>query len=227
MRSTKRYISATLGFVLLASVLAFSLPQTGHSSMAAPPDKDVRVVNTAAEAIPVEVKGTPGVNIVNDPTVQAQQSGPWSVDVNGVVGVGNTETTPLYVRDVDRPTARPFLKEVTLTIPAANAGENVDIGIAVGELVVIEQVSAIGTLPSSQFVEVFGIATRVPPDNTYHTHYLKFNKLEINAGTNLYTVASEQVRIYAGPGSFARMSRIGSGTVATVKFVISGYYANE
>jgi hypothetical protein len=201
MKKLKHYTAASLGLILFVSVIALSVPQSGHSALT-PPDKDVRVINTATEAVPVTIQGTP--------SVQAQQSGPWNVGVSGSVQVGNSEAAPIYVRDVDRPTARPFLKEITLTLPAANNGENVSLGILVGELVVIEQVSALGTL-----------------DNVYHSHLLQFNKLELNPGTNMYTVPSQQVRIYAGPGSFARMSRVGNGTIATVRFVISGYYANE
>jgi hypothetical protein len=218
MKKLKHYTAASLGLILFVSVIALSVPQSGHSALT-PPDKDVRVINTATEAVPVTIQGTP--------SVQAQQSGPWNVGVSGSVQVGNSEAAPIYVRDVDRPTARPFLKEITLTLPAANNGENVSLGILVGELVVIEQVSALGTLPADQFVETMSIATRVPPDNVYHSHLLQFNKLELNPGTNMYTVPSQQVRIYAGPGSFARMSRVGNGTIATVRFVISGYYANE
>src|SRR5688500_5823858 len=109
----KKHLSASLGFVLLAGIMAVSLPQTGHSSFAAA-DKDVRVINALAEAIPVAIQGTPGVNIANSPIVQAQQNGLWNVGVTGTVGVGNTEAAPLYIRDVGRPTSRPFLKEVTL-----------------------------------------------------------------------------------------------------------------
>ncbi len=227
MKTTKRYVSATLGFVLLAAIMAFSLPQTGHSSFAAPPDKDVRVVNTAAEPVPVHIQGAPNVNVMNNPIVRAQQNGPWNVGVSGGVSVENSETVPLYIRDVDRPTARPFMREVVLNVPTGFGGENVDLGIVPGELVVIEQVSAFGVAPTSEVIEQFAILTRVPPDNTYRPHYLDFTSRPSVTGSNAYTVASQQVRIYAGPGSFARVARLGSAAPLTFRFILSGYYANE
>lgn len=233
MKTTKRYLSATLGFVLLAGIMGFSLPQTGHSSGSAAADKDVLVINTPSQPVPVVLQGVPAVG--------ARQSGPWNVGISGTtnvtgtvaisgtptVEVGNSELTPVFVRDIDRPTARPFTREVELVLPAGNGGENVGLGILPGELVVIEQVSAFGVAPTSEVIEQFAILTRVPPDNTYRPHYLDFTSRPSVSGSNGYTVASQQVRIYAGPGSMARVTRLAGGPSLTFRFVLSGYYADE
>ena len=226
MKKLKHYLTASLGLILFVSAIAFSLPQTGHSSL--PPDKDVKVINTSAEAIPVVAQGTTNVAVQNVPTVKAQQNGAWNVAIAGTptVEVGNNTANPVFVRDVDRPTAQPFLKEVTVTVPPGFGGENADLEIPVGKLVVIEQVSVYGTSPANEVIQQFAIANRVPPDNVYRPHYLQFTKQEIQPGLNAYTVGSQQVRIYAGPGSFARVARIGNTTVS-FRFIISGYFVDE
>lgn len=48
------------------------------------------------------------VAVVNTPTVNALQSGSWNVGINGSVNIGNSELSPVPVRDVDRNHRIPF-----------------------------------------------------------------------------------------------------------------------
>ncbi|CAN5262502.1 hypothetical protein BH20ACI2_BH20ACI2_25160 [soil metagenome] len=213
MTTTKNYLSATPGFVLLASIMAFSLPQTGHSSAMAG-DKDVRVINTAAEAVPVAIQGPPGVSIANSPTVT----------------VGNSGSNPVIIRDADRPTAQPFQYEIDVTLDPGFGGQNANIPIPVGKLAVIENVSVWGTAPSNQRIQQIGIMTHVAPDNVYRFHKLNFTKEDGGFSSKEYT-ASQMVRIYADtPGLYARVTRVapvGDDPAVTFTFVVSGYFVNK
>jgi len=53
MKKLRNYVSSSIGLILLVTVVAFSVPQTGHSALVA--GKDVRVINSASEAVPVEI----------------------------------------------------------------------------------------------------------------------------------------------------------------------------
>lgn len=107
MKQFKHYTSASIGLILFVTVIALSLPQSGHSAFT-PPDKDVRVINTASQAVPVVVQGP----------VAAQQHGSWNVGIAGTpnVQVGNPAANPVLIRDVDRPTAQPFHEEAVLAL---------------------------------------------------------------------------------------------------------------
>jgi hypothetical protein len=109
MNVLKKSILASIGVVLLALTLAL----TNVAQAAAQALKDVVVVNTTSQPVPVVAQGTtaikgtvgldPAANTVKlDPatnTVRAQQSGTWnvgitnsSVPVTGTVNVGNQPT---------------------------------------------------------------------------------------------------------------------------------------
>jgi hypothetical protein len=224
MKKLKHYLAASIGLILFVSVIALSLPQTGHSTVAA--DKDVRVINDTSEPVPVAVQGTP--------TVNAKQSGAWSVGINGTptVEVGNAAADPVFVRDVDRPTAQPFQYEAEVTLTPGQGGQNTVIPVPVGKLLVIENVSAWGTAPVDQRIQQFAIMTHVAPDNVYRSHYLEFTKQDNGYGTaNEYTVSSQDLRLYADtPNAYARVTRTSvnnSDSTVTFKFVVSGYFVNK
>jgi hypothetical protein len=96
MKKLRNYVSAGIGFVLLISVLALAIPQTGHGTAA--PDREVLVINPPSAAVPVAIQGTPTISgsvaVSNTPTVNAQQSGPWNVGITGTptVNIGSTPT---------------------------------------------------------------------------------------------------------------------------------------
>lgn len=229
MKKLKHYLTASIGLILFVSVIALSLPQTGHSNIAS--DKDVRVINTPAEPIPVVAQGTTNVAVQNVPTVNAQQSGAWNVGITGTptVQLDDSATNPVFVRDVDRPTAQPFQYEVEVTVEEGFGGQNAVIPVPVGKLLVIENVSAFGTAPADQRISQFAILTHVAPDNVYRFHYLQFTKQDNGYGTaNEYTVSSQQLRLYADtPNAYARVSRVSSTGRATFRFVVSGYFVNK
>lgn len=223
MKKLKHYLTASIGLILFVSVIAFSLPQMGHANF--PPDKDVKVINTPAEAVPVAVQGTTTVA----GTVNTKQSGAWNVGIAGTptVEVGNGAGNPVLMRDVDRPTAQPFQYEAVVTIEDGLQGGNASIPVPSGKLLVIENVSAFGTAPDSQRIQTFSINTHVTPDNTLRPHYLQFTRRDAGSSSYEYTV-SQQLRVYADtPGAAAYVFRATSSGTATFRFVVSGYFVNK
>ena len=234
MKNLKHYLTATFGLILFVSAIAFSLPQLGHANFAAVAAyKDVKIVNTPAEAVPVAVQGTTNVagsvSISNTPTVNSKQSGAWSVGIAGTptVEVGNAAGNPVLTRDVDRPTAQPFQYEAVLTIEDGIQGGNAAIPVPSGKLLVIENVSAFGTAPAEQRIQTFSINTHVAPDNVLRSHYLQFTKQDTGFNSYEYTV-SQMIRIYADtPSASAYVFRATSSGTATFRFIISGYFVNK
>jgi hypothetical protein len=223
MKNLKHYLTASIGLILFVSVIAFSLPQMGHANF--PPDKDVKVINTPAEAVPVAVQGTTTVA----GTVNTKQSGAWNVGITGTptVEVGNEAGNPVLMRDVDRPTAQPFQYEAVVTIEDGLQGGNASIPVPSGKLLVIENVSAFGTAPASQRIQTFSINTHVAPDNTLRSHYLQFTPRDTGFSSYEYTV-SQPIRVYADtPGAAAYVFRATSSGTATFRFVVSGYFVNK
>ena len=78
MRLTKKIL---IGMGLVTAVVALTL-LSGSPVLAAPPDKDVTVVNTPANPVPViGTVTTTGTSTVSG-TVNAAQSGPWTVGID-------------------------------------------------------------------------------------------------------------------------------------------------
>jgi hypothetical protein len=203
--------NALIAFISLTVVMAVvtAVPTQGQGG-----NKDVNVVNT------------PNVNVVNTPTVQAQQNGAWNVGITGspTVQVGNSSSNPVLVRDVDRPTAQPFQLELDVEMADGFGGQNAGFIIPVGKLLVIEQVSAIGTVPAGQHLN-FSILSHVLPDLTQRPHYLSSVQ---SASPQTFYVQSQQVRIYADASAAVRIDRGTFNTgVASATFVVSGYLINK
>jgi hypothetical protein len=227
MKKLKHYLTASIGVILFVSVIALSLPQKGHSSF--PPDKDVLVINTPAQAVPVVAQGTTNVAVQNIPAVNSKQSGAWNVGIIGTpsVEVGNDDANPVLIRNVDRPEAQPFQYEAVVTLEEGEGGQNTPIPIPQGKLLVIEHVSAFGVAPADQKLSTFSILTHVAPDNTLRPHYLESTKVDLGNGSNQYTV-SQQLRLYADmPDAAARITRAGTSGTATIRFTVSGYFVNK
>jgi hypothetical protein len=78
MRRIKKALIDTIVIVAIAALTLVS----GNSVVAAPPDKDVIVVNTPAQPVPVSgTVAVTGATTVSG-TVNAAQSGPWTVGID-------------------------------------------------------------------------------------------------------------------------------------------------
>jgi hypothetical protein len=101
MRRFKEHVFTALGFIILVSVFAFAQSQTSHAGNG---NSAVTVDNTSANPVPVAIQGTAavagGVAITNSPTVQAAQSGAWSVALSGTPNVSISNTPSVSIANV-------------------------------------------------------------------------------------------------------------------------------
>lgn len=202
----KNTLIAFFGLMMIIALVSAVVPTTslGSGGAAIGPDKDVNVVNT--------------------PTVQAQQNGVWNVGINGTptVQVGNSSLSPVLMRDVDRATAQPFEQELDVAMSDGQGGENAFFTIPLGKLLVIEQVSAFGTAPAGQKLN-FSILSRVLPDLTQRPKHLSSVQ-----DLQTFRVQSQQVRIYADANAAVRIDRGTANTgIASATFVVTGYLVNK
>jgi hypothetical protein len=158
------------------------------------------------------------VEVVNTPTVNAQQAGPWSVGVDGDVQVGNTSGNPVNVRDVDRAHRTPFQKSCSGTsscsvhVPGS--------GLLVIEYLTMEIVIQDPSVPIQTFVQT------TQDGNTTNHVVLPTRTGATPANFGIYAV-SQVVRLYAD--AFTQLgvmgSVINSSGISPTSFymTISGY----
>lgn len=215
---------ATLGLVVLLVSLALSAPRTG---LASPPpgDKDVRVVNTTSEPVPVAVQGTAtvsgsvtvagisSVNVTNSPSV--------TVTNTPSVSVANVAGNPVLVRNVDRGAGQPFSMPVVAVIPAGTtASSPIEFTVPAGKCLVIETVSL--RVEATPGQEVLGaIAFR---SGGIYTDF--FIPLSVTTLTGIsFHQATQPIKVYADASTpvwgYIRLNTNVSGTV--VRFSVSGY----
>ncbi|HEY7543233.1 MAG TPA: hypothetical protein VID27_00030 [Blastocatellia bacterium] len=221
MKNIRRPTSLVAGLLLFLLGVILSGLSTSHS--APPPDKDVKVINTTSEPVPVIAQGTTTVAGM----LQSQQKGDWNVGIVGTptVQVDSDNANPVYVRDVDNPARQPFQQEVELTLDPGAGGENVAINVPAGKLFVIEQVSASGFAPAGQKM-LFSVMTHIAPDLVTRKHLLQTTNSDFGASN--FFMASQSVRIYADtPAVLARAERDFTTGTATARFVVSGYFVNK
>ena len=209
----KRFLMPVSALAVLAVVLLLANPLV---IQAAPTDKDVRVINTTAEPVPTAAQGTTtiagNVSVTNTPTVNLAPGSSVAV----------TAATPLRVVDVNNG-IQPFQKYVGAT----NTGTNVhtfSLGtVPAGKRLVIEFVSAHGQVPAGEHVELFHLNTVAGPFGGA-THDLLVQAQPAAVSGDAIFRASQQVRIYADPGTtvtaLIRTSTLGTTTCA---IAISGY----
>ena len=114
--------AAGLAVIVLAAAPAFAAE-----------NKDVRVVNTPAERIPVDATGT----VALAPGTQVGVAGPVSLTPGSQVGVANTAESPLHVVAA-APAPEAFVREVTLEWDGSEGWG--DIELSAGRRLVIEYV---------------------------------------------------------------------------------------
>lgn len=174
----------------------------------------------------VDVDKIPTVNVGNSPTVQAQQSGSWTVGIAGTanVNVANTQSAPVYVRDIDRPTAQPFQQNVELSAQFDNRVALGTITVPPGKLMVIEQVSGLVHRPDGEFVELTVMNNLVPEMDM---SFIYLSAVPEEGVPNRMYVKSQQVRIYVDDQASIRLERNHTLGFLGGRFVISGYLVDK
>lgn len=140
------------------------------------------------------------------------------------VNVINPATSPVLVRDVDRPAAQPYQDTVRVPIPNGEiSGSGALNPVPTGKRLVIEYASAQATLLGNQLADV----TLVNGDVRYHLPMIPqgffghFNNLPV-------LVASEPVRLYIDSGESlgVEVRRTGDLQSVSISVSISGHLAN-
>jgi hypothetical protein len=202
----KLYRMPVSRLAVLAVVLLLANPLT---LQALPPtDKDVRVINTPAEAVPVVAQGTTtiagNVSVTNTPTVNLAPG----------TSVAVTTAAP-----------EPYQKYVGAT----NTGTNVhsfNLGtVPAGKRLVIEFVSAHGQVPPGTHVELFHLTTLAGGNGATHD-LLVHAQPDAVIGDAIFR-ASQQVKIYADPGTtVTALVRTNTNGQTTCAIAISGYFVD-
>ena len=167
---------------------------------------------------------------------QAAPSPPSPTNVNVVntpnVSVVNTTASPVPMRDVDNPARQPFQAQVRggFADGASSTGDITIATVPAGKRLVIEHVSAFGTMLPTQ--KVINGGSNVPWHDPFSTIVLQYqwHSQGSNAdGSRDYFVVSEALRVYANPGAiscFAERNSVAGANPDSVTFTISGYFVD-
>ena len=225
MKSLRNYLLAAIGFAILVGSLVLSGPLA--SSAAPPPDKDVVVVNPRTQPVPVEIEGTPSVNVTNTPTVRAQQQGSWNV---GIIGTPTVQIANLAVpvRDVDNPAIHPFQKELDPLVPAGSFTASDSLTVPLGKRLVIEFASA--TISTTAGTKLW-VRIQTTANGSINFHSL-LPELQgpFSADGSDFLLAAQPMKIYADPGTQVTVIASVLGGVANTNtgagVVMSGHFVD-
>ena len=199
MSTLKNRLLAASGFVILVVGLMFTSPAPSN---AVPGPQDVIVINPAAMPVPTAAQGT--------------------TTISGNVNVTNTMAAPVPVFSLGE-AIRPFHAFANSTQSGTNVS-TVDVAtVPAGHRLVIEFVSMVGQVPPTQHVEILQVTTSTDPVGGV-SHQLLVNAQPAAVIGDAIFRASQEVRLYANPGTtvralFRRNSSVGD---ATFGITISG-----
>jgi hypothetical protein len=162
------------GFIAAASAIVVALA-IAVPLRAAPPDREVKVSNTPAEAVPVAVQGTPAVT------------------------VGNTAAQPLPTRSQDEPALQPVQRtDVVFFASGQQIKDQALFTVPAGKRLVIEEVSVraqlfTGVSQAMVFLRSTG--------GGLGAHYVPLTAVGAVDGFGTVLVGTEMLRGYADPGT--------------------------
>jgi hypothetical protein len=223
MKQFSKIMLLAFGFVILAIVLS-SIPSKPTAAANPAP---VTVVNTATNPVPVSPQGTTPVS----GTVSATQNGMWNV------GITNTSSSPISVRDVDNPAhnaVQGFCQITALTAGSNSCTVNLYTQSSSGSIttvpagheLVIETVSSETGLATGIKPVTLGLSTELGGNTFGSISVPTFTgHLTSPAALDQYA-SSQQLRLYADPGTSLTWGVFtngdpGSNSAGIV--VISGY----
>jgi hypothetical protein len=139
---------------------------------------------------------------------------------------GHGGSSPARQSDgIDLTVMEPYQESVTATLIAGESGKNVGIAVPAGKLFVVEQVSAYGSAPSDQRINL-SVSSHIAPDLSNRSHYLLAERQTVN-GTTYYR-SFQTVKIYGDtPSITARVERSIATDSVTFRFTVSGYFVNK
>lgn len=223
MYEFKRSLTALTGVVILVGIATITRPLTGRGAS-----------GTGSSA---PTSQTQNVNVVNTPTVNAQQSGTWNVGINGtpVVGLdaGNNTvkvdtSNPLPVRDVENPANHPFAFLRTTHWNDFNFHPVLSIQVPANQRLVIEQVSvhAFMFTNGSQSVRV---EVQTQTGGNYTSYFIPGINFEPLGPSAAGFIASSQLRMYADPETQVTISlyrNVNGGLDDYAEVGVSGHFVS-
>jgi len=197
----------------------------------------VQVVNSASSPVPVTgkvnaaqsgpwtvgINGTPTVNVASAPPVNVNF--PSNIGINGTVPVQNAPGligfTPFVVQDFENPARSAF--QASCTAALVNVFYTCDLASIPGtKTLVIETVSASISIDSPNFPGRVVIVTKA--GGIFANHY--FSPVLLGSTTNgiNYYAATATAKLYADPGTVVSGTVITNSNSASAYFTISGHF---
>jgi hypothetical protein len=143
----------------------------------------------------------------------------------GDVNVVNPATSPVLVRDVDRPTEQPYQDTAEITIPFDETGGTGALNpVPAGKRLVVEYATARANLPAGQMAKVTLVVGMI----RYELPFIPQGTFGFSPALRTFLAGSEPVRLYVNAGetlSVATERSTGDGA-AFVRVSISGHLVN-
>ena len=185
------------------------------------------VILILANPQPVVAQGPPAqqpvnVNVVNPPTSP--------VPISGTVNVGNLGSSPLPVREIEKPALQSVHKNEACTTDTTFCEKEIFV-VPLDKHLVIEFVSNRGIVPSGTTV---AMEVRITEGSITTVHGLPFVpsvNFEFPGPAHGEVYLGQSLRLYAKPGATVRLAAYRNGSVSTTPFSgylfsISGYLVN-
>jgi len=204
MRSKGMFLGA-LGLAVCWVSLAFTMPQAGHGNVPpGSPEKDVHVVNTVADPVPVQVAGTPSVTVAGTPNVTV------SGTPNVVITNGQDKCIP--VMDCDAPGRHPWHNEWFFQLLDGDHAQFKDIVFPPGKRLVIEQVTALLDADDGILPDVIIFSTNPSQPTLSLRQHLVLTKAGEVSGRSRW-VSNQGMRSYVDSGIVSVQRNPDGGTV--------------
>jgi len=234
MNSAKRYLAIAFTFVLAVATISILNPRVAHALVATL----VQVTNTSANPVPTQAVGTTPVSgtVAIDPNSAVNVSSLPAVQLAGGSSVtlgGNSNTQPLFVRDVDNPALQPFTLSATCNIPGGKQTCLSEMFVPQGKRAVIETATvAINgvnlTTATVQVIAENGSEADVNGNQGIAYFTAKDFAVPVNDVNFALLVGTSKIRLYANPGSAIDLvvSTPTEQFGAQARLTIVGYYVN-
>ena len=210
MKKPKNYVSTALLGVLV--LLSGAIPVN-----AAPPDQNVKVVNTAAEAVPVtgNVTVSGSVNVANTPTV--------NLAPGSSVGINNTAANPVPVFTTNSSDNwQPFQAHASSIQSGTNVSTANIATVPAGKTLIIEYVAMDAQVPPGQHAEIMEITVSNSGGGLSFPFVIHAQPAAV-IGDSLFR-SNQALKLYSVAGSTVRAlwRRNSSAGSATFQVLISG-----
>lgn len=164
------------------------------------------------------------VNVVNTP-LPVDIINP-SLDISGTVRVTNPSSDPVLVRDINNPALEPFHTTILADADDGSAVGREHLSIPTGKLLVVENVSAVVSLPIGQKVIRLGVKTEIPHMGLVE-HFIPSQFQGTQTADRDIFIAGQPMRLYADPQLNVAFERDSFDGHASAQFAISGYLVDS